>query len=198
MGFGPAACAAPPPASPAPDLNTAEGVLSAKLVPFKDISELQERNASLMRAMRQLTAEHEVELERQRAENEQALASALVEVQKLAEVSQQQQQRIETLGQQGELYKSLCSPPSGGRTVSVSSAGTAAAAAADPLAPVRAASGASARSAAGLAAAAAAEELAAVRSELERLRSGSAATEADLSSLLAASRAAEQVRRDRG
>ena len=44
-------------------------------MPFKDIAEMQARNAQLMRALRQLGEDHEAELARREGESEGAVAA---------------------------------------------------------------------------------------------------------------------------
>ncbi|KAI8486327.1 hypothetical protein Bbelb_358260 [Branchiostoma belcheri] len=93
------------------DVATSSQVISQKLVTFRSIEELQERNEQLLTLMREMSAEHEraekettdtriQELERQ-------LEMSLQDVEALREARDKQQTMVESLVQQRDMYRVL-------------------------------------------------------------------------------------------
>jgi len=96
--FGGAAVEAEAPA----DLATPGGVISARLVPFRDVAEMQQRNAELLRAMRRLGDAHETALREKEQAASTAVAAAMAEVEELrATAAKQQQARHRAAGRTG-------------------------------------------------------------------------------------------------
>jgi hypothetical protein len=101
---------------------TPDAVISEHLVPFRDISELIEQNAKLLRTVRALSRQHEDELADKEQQQDAAVAEALAEVESLRQTARLQQQKMDELASQRDLYRSLRAP--GGGAVAGSPTGT--------------------------------------------------------------------------
>ena len=162
-------------------LRTPDDVIAAHLVPFRDIAEMQQKNAQLVRTVRALSQAHEAEIAQKENESETAIANALAEVASLREASARQQASLEQLTTQRDLYKSLKSPPrGGGGSALVSASAPAATSASDGMDVDGGASAA---------------EIAALREELTALKDGTAQAEAELVSQLERARESEKQAR---
>ena len=169
-------------AGPSDAMRTPDDVLAAHLVPFRDIEEMQQKNAQLVRTVRALTQAHEADVEQREQANEGAVAAALEEVTALREASAKQQSALEQLTTQRDLYKSLRSPTSGGGRGSFGGEGT------SSMMVVDGGEG-------GVAMAAAHAEAAALRDELSALKEGNALAEAELVTQLERAREGEKTSR---
>ena len=118
FGTGVSAAAASPGFGPL----TPDAVISEHLVPFRDISELIEQNAKLLRTVRALSQQHEDELADKEQQQDAAVAVALAEVESLRQTARLQQQKMDQLASQRDLYRSLRAP--GGGAVAGSPTGT--------------------------------------------------------------------------
>eukprot|EP00899_Mesostigma_viride_P025375 jgi/Mesvir1/6021/Mv00765-RA.1 len=90
---------------------TADDVITERLVSFRDISELQERNAQLLALTRQLGEEAERELAKAKSEYDASLQSGLGQVMAELETMRDQRERQEKLFaavvRQRDMYRSL-------------------------------------------------------------------------------------------
>ena len=112
FGTGVSAAAASPGFGPL----TPDAVISEHLVPFRDISELIEQNAKLLRTVRALSQQHEDELADKEQQQDAAVAVALAEVESLRQTARLQQQKMDQLASQRDLYRSLRAPEGGAVT----------------------------------------------------------------------------------
>ena len=108
-GTGVSAAAASPGCGPL----TPDAVISEHLVPFRDISELIDQNAKLLRTVRALSQQHEDELADKEQQQDAAVAVALAEVESLRQTARLQQQKMDQLASQRDLYRSLRAPEGG-------------------------------------------------------------------------------------
>lgn len=171
-GFG--LSPAPPEGGPTP-----QDVIERHLVPFRDIAELTTKNAQLLRTVRALSEAHEAEIAQKESEQDTAVSAALAEVETLRQTSRRQQQKLEELATQRDVYKSLRAP--GGAAGSPLAAGSPADTA---MALIEAGGGAEAEAA-----------LEALREELAAVKQHATETEADLSAHVERARAAEREAR---
>lgn len=109
FGTGVSAAAASPGFGPL----TPDAVISEHLVPFRDISELIDQNAKLLRTVRALSQQHEDELADKEQQQDAAVAVALAEVESLRQTARLQQQKMDQLASQRDLYRSLRAPEGG-------------------------------------------------------------------------------------
>ena len=109
FGTGVSAAAASPGFGPL----TPDAVISEHLVPFRDISELIDQNAKLLRTVRALSQQHEDELAGKEQQQDAAVAEALAEVESLRQTARLQQQKMDQLASQRDLYRSLRAPEGG-------------------------------------------------------------------------------------
>ena len=86
FGTGVSAAAASPGFGPL----TPDAVISEHLVPFRDISELIDQNAKLLRTVRALSQQHEDELADKEQQQDAAVAVALAEVESLRQTARLQ------------------------------------------------------------------------------------------------------------
>ena len=94
------------------DLSSADSVIEARLLEFKDVSELQQRNIELLAVVRELGASREMAesalVEEKTAEVRQELDTALRQVEELRSARERQKLMVENIIQQRDLYKSMC------------------------------------------------------------------------------------------
>ena len=94
------------------DTSSSDSVIEGRLLTFKDVSELQERNIQLLTVVRELSANREQEestlVEEKTAEVRQELDTALRQAEELRSSRERQQLMIENIIQQRDLYKSMC------------------------------------------------------------------------------------------
>ncbi|CAH1255215.1 TPR [Branchiostoma lanceolatum] len=93
------------------DVATSSQVISQKLVTFRGIEELQERNEQLLTLMREMSAEHE-RAEKETTDSrihelERQLEMSLQDVEALREARDKQQTMVESLVQQRDMYRVL-------------------------------------------------------------------------------------------
>ena len=99
------------------------GVISAHLISFGDVAQLQGQNAQLLRTLRALGDEHEAALREKESLTDQAVAAALGEVASLREASEAQKLQLEQLVQQRDMYKELGSGGGSGAPAAAGGAG---------------------------------------------------------------------------
>lgn len=162
--------------------DTPDGVISANLVDFKDVAELQQQNSRLLRAIRRLGEDHEAEVAAKENAAETAVQAALAEVSQLREAAARQEAAVSQLVAQRDLYRSLHENTSQGEAQPSSAY----------AATLLDEEGLSAATASRVAAE---KEAAALRADLDRLKAGTAETEQLLSQQLERSRASEQEAR---
>ena len=94
------------------DVSNTESVIEGRLLTFKDVSELQERNIQLLAVVRELTSKRESAesslVEEKTAEVRQELDIALRQVEELRAARERQQLTVENIIQQRDLYMSMC------------------------------------------------------------------------------------------
>ena len=73
------------------ELTTPDAVISAKMVPFRDVAEMQQQNKTLLRAVRRMADEHEAELHEKESAADAQVRAALAEVEEMREASRRQQ-----------------------------------------------------------------------------------------------------------
>jgi nucleoprotein TPR len=104
-------------ASPARPLDATDvdSVIEGRLLTFRDVAELQERNIELVAVVRELSARHEAQetslVEEKTAELRQELDTALRQVEELRAARERQQLMVESIIQQRDMYKSMASGP---------------------------------------------------------------------------------------
>jgi len=98
-------------------LNTSnvDSVIEGRLLTFRDVAELQERNIELVAVVRELSAQHEAQesslVEEKTAELRQELDTAMRQVEELRAARARQEVMVENIIQQRDMYKSMASGP---------------------------------------------------------------------------------------
>ncbi len=95
----------------APAALDAQAVISERLVTFRDIVEIQQRNAELLRVVRALGAEKEAEtasrVREVEAQMEKKLASAMLELEGLRQSRARQAQQVADIVRQRDMFRAL-------------------------------------------------------------------------------------------
>ena len=98
------------------DVSNVDSVIEGRLLAFRDVSELQERNIELLAVVRELSSQHEAQesslVEEKTAELRQELDTAMRQVEELRAARERQQLMVENIIQQRDMYKSMASGPS--------------------------------------------------------------------------------------
>ena len=94
------------------DMSSTESVIESRLLTFKDVSELQQRNIELLAVVRQLSENRDQAesnlVQEKTAEVRQELDTALRQAEELRSARERQQLMVENIIQQRDLYKSMC------------------------------------------------------------------------------------------
>lgn len=156
---------------------------SESLVPFSSITEMQQKNQQLLRTLRKVGEDHEKELREKDRHAEQQVAAALAELANLRDTSRRQQEAVERLTMQRDMYQGeMRSLPSGADAVI-----TEALPAPGRTTPARHEASDSGRAWE----TAAVDEANRLREELQHLKEGASESEAQLASQLQLARTAE-------
>jgi len=95
------------------DTSSADSVIDCRLLTYLDVSELQQRNIELLAVVRELSAGQEASeaklVEERTAEVRQELDTALRQVEELRSARERQSTMVESIIQQRDMYKSMCS-----------------------------------------------------------------------------------------
>ena len=94
------------------DTSSTESVIEGRLLEFKDVSELQQKNIELLAVVRELSSSREMAesalVEEKTAEVRQELDTALRQAEELRAARERQKLMVENIIQQRDLYKSMC------------------------------------------------------------------------------------------
>ena len=94
------------------DMSTTESVIDGRLLTFRDVTELQQKNIELLAVVRQLSENRDQAestlVQEKTAEVRQELDTALRQAEELRSARERQQLMVENIIQQRDLYKSMC------------------------------------------------------------------------------------------
>jgi len=97
------------------DTSNVNSLIEGRLLTFRDVAELQERNIELVAVVRELSAQHEAQesslVEEKTAELRQELDTAMRQVEELRAARARQEVMVENIIQQRDMYKSMASGP---------------------------------------------------------------------------------------
>ena len=93
------------------DSSNVDSVIEGRLLTFRDVAELQERNIELVAVVRELSARQEAQesslVEEKTAELRQELDTAMRQVEEMRAARERQQHMVENIIQQRDMYKSM-------------------------------------------------------------------------------------------
>ena len=106
--------------SPPLDASNVDSVVEGRLLTFRDVAELQERNIELLAVVRELSSQHEQHesslVEEKTTELRQELDTAMRQVEEMRAARERQQLMVENIIQQRDMYKTMASGPAAAAT----------------------------------------------------------------------------------